>query len=231
MEIIAFIIGMFFVFYPVLIKSKKETFVDYFLVFCLFFDLSNVFFDIQNLSFVFSQDLIILIYTIYYLLINFSSISKITRRVFYFSFLFIIINLFIPLLYGDSFINNFISTTQIASSFLILPIAFHHYATRGDIFNLIKKAWIFIIILMTGIIFFTLFNIDSNYENSDGIIKTTLASEGGSFHFGNLDVRGAFTYISFLVLLFPSISEDNILLFLRKITFTFLTYSLASLLI
>ena len=95
MEIIAFIIGMFFVFYPVLIKSKKETFVDYFLVFCLFFDLSNVFFDIQNLSFVFSQDLIILIYTIYYLLINFSSISKITRRVFYFSFLFIIINLFI----------------------------------------------------------------------------------------------------------------------------------------
>ena len=128
------------------------------------------------------------------------------------------------MLYGDSFINNFISTTQIASSFLILPIAFHHYATRGDIFNLIKKAWIFIIILMTGIIFFTLFNIDSNYENSDGIIKTTLASEGGSFHFGNLDVRGAFTYISFLVLLFP-------LFFILKIKRKFIIFSALSILI
>ncbi len=217
MEIIAFIIGLFFVFYPVLFKSKKETFVDYFIVFCLFFDLSNVFFDIQNLSFVFSQDLIVLIYVIYYLWINFSSISKITRRVFYLSLLFIIINFFIPLFYGETFKNNIISTTQISSSFLILPLAFHHYATRGDIFNLVKKAWVFIVFLILGILFFTIFKIDSNYITESGDLFSSVASQSGWLYFGNFDIRGGFTYISFLILLFP-------LFFIYKIKSKFKIY-------
>ena len=224
MEIIFFIGGLFFVFYPVIIKSKKENFVDYFMLFCLFFDLSNVFIEQKNISFVFSQDLIVLIYTFYYFWSNFSSISKITGRVFYFTILFIIINLFFPLLYGDSFKSSFISTTQISSSFSILPIAFHHYATKGLIVNLIKKAWTFIIIFILGILFFTLFNIDSNYESSFGIIKTTVASDGGWLHFGNLDTRGAFTYISFLVLLFP-------LFFILKIKRNFKIFLVLSFLI
>lgn len=203
MEIVFFVLGLFFLIYPLIIKNKKETFVDYFILFCLFFDLTNVFVQQNSFRFVFSQDLIVLIYIFYYLISNYYSISKITRHVFYFTILFIIINLFFPILYGDSFKSSFINTTQIITSFSILTVAFHYYATKGNIFNLIKKAWIFIIILIIGIIFFTLFNIDSNYENSDGIIKTSVASEGGWFLFGNLDVRGAFTYISFLVLLFP----------------------------
>ena len=203
MDIIFFICGLFFVFYPIISKSKKENFVDYFILYCLFFDLNNVFTEVENIRFIFSQDIIIFIYTFYYFLFNYASISKITRNVFYFSILFLAINFFAPILYGDSFKDSFISTVQISSSFSILPIAFHHYATKGHIINLIKKAWIFIIILILGILFFTLFNIDSNYETSSGIIKNSVASEDGWFNFGNIDIRGGFTYISFLVLLFP----------------------------
>ena len=203
MEIIFFIIGIFFVFFPFIIKSKKENFVDYFILFCLFFDLVNVFVQPENISFVFSQDLIVLIYTFYYFFSYYSSISKITRNVFYFTILFIMINLFFPLLYGDSFKSSFINTTQIVTSFSILPIAFHHYATKGDIINLIKKVWTFILILIIGILFFTLFQIDSNYVTASGDLFSSVASEGGLLYFGNFDIRGGFTYISFLVLLFP----------------------------
>ena len=203
MEIIFFIIGIFFVFFPFIIKSKKENFVDYFILFCLFFDLVNVFVQPENISFVFSQDLIVLIYTFYYFFSYYSSISKITRNVFYFTILFIMINLFFPLLYGDSFKSSFINTTQIVTSFSILPIAFHHYATKGDIINLIKKVWTFILILIIGILFFTLFQIESNYVTASGDLFSSVASEGGLLYFGNFDIRGGFTYISFLVLLFP----------------------------
>ena len=225
MEIIFFIIGIFFVFFPFIIKSKKENFVDYFILFCLFFDLVNVFVQPENISFVFSQDLIVLIYTFYYFFSYYSSISKVTGRVFYFTVLFIIINLFIPILsFGDSFKSSFIGTTQIASSFLILPIAFHHYATKGDIFNLIKKAWIFIIILIAGILFFTLFQIESNYVTASGDLFSSVASQSGWLYFGNFDIRGGFTYISFLVLLFP-------LFFILKIKNKFKIYITLSFLI
>lgn len=224
MEIIFFIIGIFFVFFPFIIKSKKENFIDYFILFCLFFDLVNVFVQPENISFVFSQDLIVLIYTFYYFFSYYSSISKITRNVFYFTVLFIMINLFFPLLYGDSFKSSFINTTQIVTSFSILPIAFHHYATKGDIINLLKKVWTLILILIIGILFFTLFQIDSNYVTASGDLFSSVASENSLLYFGNFDIRGGFTYISFLVLLFP-------LFFILKIKRKFKIYIALSFLI
>tara|TARA_Y100001958_G_C21247945_1_gene579979 strand:- start:4 stop:1329 length:1326 start_codon:yes stop_codon:yes gene_type:complete len=203
MEIFFFVVGILFVFYPIFLKRKNETFVDNFIIFCLFFDLTHVFVEHKTFRFIFSQDIIILIYTFYYFFANYSAISKITKNVFYFTSLFIIINLLFPLLYGDSLKSSFISTTQIITSFSILPIAFHYYATKGHIINLIKKSWSFILILISGIIFFTLFKIDSNYLTAEGDLYSSVASKDSWLYFGNFDIRGGFTYISFLVLLFP----------------------------
>lgn len=204
MELFIFICGLCIILYPLVIKRSQRNFVDYYLLFCLFFDLSSVFVDAKSSRFILSQDILMLGYTCYYLFSNSLSVFKVNPGINWLVFLFVCINFFIPVIqHGDSFKSSFISTIQITSSLSILPIAIHHYATKGSIINLIKNSWAFTILLLSAVFLFTILGIDSNYEMLDGSMKETVASMSGRIHFGNIDVKGGFTYIAFLVVLFP----------------------------
>lgn len=177
--------------------------MDNYLLFCLYFDLVDVFLVSEEVSFVFSQYIIMLGFTLYYFITYYSSIREIEGAVFTLSVIFLLINLLLPLLHGSTLKTNFIDTSRILSSFAILPIAFHHYATRGNIINLYRKAMIFSYLLVGTILLFTVFRIDSNYVGDSGLVWMSADELGQILYFGNFGVRGGFTYIGFLVLLFP----------------------------
>ena len=202
-QFLVFLIGLSFVLYPFINGNGKTNFVDNYLLFCLYFDLVDVFLVSEEVSFVFSQYIIMLGFTLYYFITYYSSIREIEGAVFTLSVIFLLINLLLPLLHGSTLKTNFIDTSRILSSFAILPIAFHHYATRGNIINLYRKAMIFSYLLVGTILLFTVFRIDSNYVGDSGLVWMSADELGQILYFGNFGVRGGFTYIGFLVLLFP----------------------------
>ncbi len=202
-QFLVFLIGLSFVLYPFIIGNGKTNFVDNYILFCLYFDLVDVFLVSEEVIFVFSQYIILLGFTVYYFYKYYSSMKKIEGAVFTLSIAFLFINLLTPLLHGSTLKTNFIDTSKILSSFAILPIAFHHYATRGNIINLFRKAMIFSYLLVSTILLFTVFRIDSNYVGDSGLVWMSADELEQILYFGNFGVRGGFTYIGFLVLLFP----------------------------
>lgn len=203
MPLIIFIGGLLFLAYPALSGKSRESFVDYYLLFCLYFDLVDVFVPDKEINFIFSQYIIMLIFSSYYFYINYSTMKRMVGAIFFLTLFFLFISLLVPLLHGSSMKTNLIETSQILSSFAILPIAFHHYATKGTLVNLYKKAMIFSYTLVGAILVFTLLKIDSNYINDSGLTWMSAEELGNILYFGNFGVRGGFTYIGFLVLLFP----------------------------
>jgi len=200
---IVFGFGLIFLVFPYLSNDKSIGFVDYYLLFCLYFDITDVLIDSEKTSFIFSQYVIIFGFGAGYILNNYSSIKKAQGWLFNYFLLFLFISFSFPIFHGTELKASIVETTRIFASFSILPIAFHHYSTRGNIRNLFINALRFTYIFVLAIIVFTIYKIDSNYELASGEIWMSSKAMGGFLYFGNLGGRGGFTYIGYLVLLFP----------------------------
>lgn len=200
---IVFGFGLIFLVLPYLSNDKSIGFVDYYLLFCLYFDITDVLIDSEKTSFIFSQYIIMFGFGVVYILNNYSSIKKAQGWLFNYFLLFLFISFTLPIFHGTELKASIVETTRIFASFSILPIAFYHYATRGNIGNLFINALRFTYIFVLTIIIFTIYKIDSNYELASGEIWMSSKAMGGLLYFGNIGVRGGFTYIGYLVLLFP----------------------------
>ena len=73
---IVFGFGLIFLVFPYLSNDKSIGFVDYYLLFCLYFDITDVLIDSEKTSFIFSQYVIIFGFGAGYILNNYSSIKK-----------------------------------------------------------------------------------------------------------------------------------------------------------
>jgi DMSO/TMAO reductase YedYZ heme-binding membrane subunit len=146
--------------------------------------LVDVFVPGEEVSFIISQCIIMLAFTSYYFYVNYVSMKKMMGAVFTLTLFFLLINLLVPLLHGSSIKTNLIDTSRTLSSFAILPIAFHYYATKGLLVNLYKKALDFSYVLVGTILIFTFLKIDSNYFNDSG--RTWMSAEelGNILYFG-----------------------------------------------
>lgn len=199
MSLLLFIGALLFFLYPV-ISGKKVSFIDNYLLFCLYFDAMEVFAGGQEALFSYFQNFLILVFSLYYFVYHVKRISKYHKRIFFATIFFLLTILFFPIFRGA----NINQTVRIFSinyvSLIILPISFHYYSRKGNIVNLLRSGYYFILSWVLIVLLFTLLKIDVTAEHMGS------ESFGGSiFYFGNMGQRGALTYISFALLLVPLI--------------------------
>ncbi|MCF8275072.1 MAG: hypothetical protein K9I95_14700 [Flavobacteriaceae bacterium] len=197
MSLVIFLGAIFFFVYPSFTKGRIS-FIDLFLLYCLYFDVTNVF---TILPIYFSQNFLMLFFSVYYFIYKVKVKNKYYKKLLYASFFFLILISIVPILGGESLklvIANFLRNY---SSIIILPISFHYYSIKGKILNLVRSVYYFILIWMLVVIVFTFLKIDITGEAREGLGVYGFGS--GMFYFGNMAARGAMTYISFMLLLVP----------------------------
>lgn len=190
---------LLFLLVPSITKGKLH-FIDVFLIFCLYFDSAIAFAGSQRVNFLYAQPMITLIYSLYYFSSRMGKMSVWDKKVFYpvLGFLFVI--LFSPIIKGADIDQTVRSFSLNYSSLIMLPIAFHHYSTRGDIENLFKVGGYFIILWTFSVLIFTFFRVDtlSGYAGAESFGL-------GLFYFGDMSRRGAISYMGLALLLLPAI--------------------------
>lgn len=201
MSLIIFVGALLFLLYPALSK-QNVSFIDYFILFCLYFDAMTVFTGGQHANFNHFQRLIVLLFSLYYLFYQVHRASKPHKYVLLSSLLFLSVVLFFPILRGgdikSTIVTHFLSNY---ASIIILPIAFHYYSYKGNIINLLRSGYYFILTWTAVVIFFSLLDIDISPRHMGHMGSQTFG--GGIFYFGDMGRRGAITYISFALLLVP----------------------------
>lgn len=200
MNYLFFLVGLSFILFPLLGKSRYS-FVDNFILFCLYFDAIAVFY---TPSFFMSQGVLVLLFSAYYFVFQSNPMPKHSKRLFLITLMFLTTLLLAPLAKGEPIISSLVSFARNYASMIILPIAFHYYATKGNIFILLRNGYRFIVAWVLIVLVFTLFQIDHVYDplaSWDHMGSETFG--GGIFYFGNMGRRGAITYIGFALLLVP----------------------------
>lgn len=183
-----------------LFSRGKTSFVDYFILFCLYFDATSVLAGSQQNNYSYYHYSLVLVFSLYYLLFEVQKVTNYHKKVFFATIIFLVVLLLFPIFRGAD-INQTVRTFSVNfASIIILPISFHYYSQKGNIYNLLHSGYYFIIFWMFVVILFTVFKIDVTTEY--------MGSEqfgGGIFYFGDMSRRGALTYISFALLLVPLI--------------------------
>lgn len=199
MSLFLFIGALLFFLYPAL-SRKKVSFIDNYILFCLYFDSMTVFAGEQQVNFSYFQNFLVLGFSLFYLFYYVKRTSEYHKRIFFATIFFLLVILFFPIFRGDD-INQTVRTFSVNYvSLIILPISFHYYSQKGNILNLLRSGYYFILSWVLIVLLFTLLKIDVTSER--------MGSEtfGGSiFYFGNMGQQGALTYISFALLLVPLI--------------------------
>lgn len=190
-------------------------FIDMILLYCLFFDITTIFAGEQRVNYNYVQPFIILVYTALYTIRMFPHFDHNAKRLFYYTFGFLLLTVLIPVLHGDSLNAGLRIFAGNSQSIIILPIAYHYYSTKGDVDNLFKIICYVTILWVAAVIIFTLLKIDATALN--------LGSEGfglGLIYFGEMSNRGAISYISLLFIASPIIflQEKGIVRFLLFIS-------------
>lgn len=170
----------------------------------------NVFTGQQQVNFSYYQYFLVLVFSLSYFVYHVKKASKYHKRIFFSTICFLLVLLFFPIFKGLD-INQTVRIFSVNyTSLIILPISFHYYSQKGNILNLLRSGYYFILLWVSTVLFFTLFKIDVTAEHMG--LETF---GGGIFYFGNMSRRGAITYISFALLLAPLIF--NYISYKRKI--------------
>jgi len=186
-------------------NSRNLSFVDIYILFCLYFDATFSFIGGQYVGYLYFQNAIIFLYSVYYFFIKVTHGGLLYRRLLGITLLFLTSMIILPLLQGIS-LNQAIRTMSMNySSLIILPISYHYYATRGSIINLFRIAYIFIISWVLIVVIYSIFKIDVTLS-SEHLGSNTFGA--GILYYGNMAARGAITYIAFLILLIPFIVKN-----------------------
>ncbi len=193
-------LGLFLFLLVPSISRGKLHFIDVYLIFSLYFDAAIVLAGSQRVNFLYAQPMITLVYSIYYFSSRMGKMSVWDKKVLYpvLGFLFVI--LFYPIIKGADINQTVRSFSLNYSSLIMLPIAFHHYSTRGEIKNLFVVGGYFIILWTFIVMVYSFLRID------------TLTRHGGTesfglglFYFGDMSRRGAISYMGLALLLLPAI--------------------------
>lgn len=207
MILLLFLGALLFFIIPNQLK-RNISFIDYYLLYCLYFDATTVFAGGQMVNYMYFQHFSMFIFSVIYIFRNWNGFTTPNRKVLFLVFIFFLILIFSPVIKGLSLNQSLRQFSVNYNSLIILPLAFHYYSGKGDIVNLFKTGYYFLVVWMTLVIFFTVFRI----AESSGylLVRTTdYVHGGGILFFGNMGVRGAITYISFAILIVP--------IFLRRI--------------
>ena len=183
--------------FPILPKltNEKIEFFDIILLFYLYIDISSYFVS-QYVNYIYLMNTIVLIYSLKYLFIDNPRYFGYFKSIKNAAFMFLGAFLILPVLQGANIDKStrFFSVTYV--SIILLPIALHYYATRGDIHKLLRSGYYFILIWCLFVLYATYFKLGDEVSERVG---------GTIFHFGKIAVRGGITYIAFALMLVPLI--------------------------
>jgi len=190
--------ALLFFLYPA-ISKRKISFVDYYLLYCLYFDVFLVFAGGQIINLMYMQYFLIFVFSVYYIFNNYFTFNSFHRKVLFVSILMLLVVFLSPILRGVSVNQATRDFAVFYASWIILPIAFHYYSYKGQIQNLLKTANAFILLWVLFVLIFTVFKIDISVGYKLGAESFGLSI----FYFGNMATRGAITYIAFALLIVP----------------------------
>ncbi len=202
MSILLFIGALLFFIIPAYIKNRIS-FIDIYLLYCLYFDAVIVFAGGQSVNLSYLQYTLVLVFSIHYYIFKPKVLSSYDRKILFATFGYMLVSLLIPIFKGYDINETVRGFSVNFTSLIILPLSFNYYSQKGNINKLFRSGYYFLISWVIIVLLFTLFKIDVTGEQ--------LGSEtfGGSiFYFGNLAQRGAITYISFALLLVPLILQQ-----------------------
>lgn len=166
----------------------------------MYFDATIVLAGSQSVNFAYFQYSMVLAFSLFYFFNKGIKVFRLHRKLIIATVVFLLIILLIPILKGQS-INETVRIFSVNyASIIILPVAFHYYSQKGNIMNLLRSGYYFILSWVLIVLLFTYFKID---VAGDFLGSGTFG--GNIFYFGNMARRGAITYISFALLLVPLI--------------------------
>ena len=185
----------------IVLNSRKISFIDIYLLYSLYFDATIVFAGNQRVNYVYVRAAVFIAFIIYYFAKKMAKINHLEKRILYPVLLFLAASFLFPLLKGVGLNQNLRIFLPYYFSMLILPVAFHHYSTSGDIRNLFKTCGYFMItwVLLVGL--FTIFRIDSIRGGHLGSQSFGM----GIVFFGDMAAHGAISYMALFMLLIPVI--------------------------
>lgn len=186
--------------------SRRISFVDVVIVYFLLLDALNVFVVQTYLSVIYNLLRIatVILFFVFYYLRHHKTFNKYHNKVFLISASFPIIVLISSIIGGVEFRFSLIRFLSSTSSFLVLPLALHHYSTNGSIERLLRSIFYFIFLYALSVSIFTILKIDIKHDSFATF--THMGTEtfgGGFFYFGNMARLGAITYSAFALLLIP----------------------------
>lgn len=190
---------MFFI-YPLLAENKRS-FIDYYILFCLYFDATAVFYQPPL---IFSQGVLTAFAFAVYFLNYRNKMTKEHRTMFWLTLFFLSIILLSSVIQDLNLGFLITNLLRVSASLAILPVAFHYYSTRGSINILLRSGYYFLVVWTLIVILFSFFQVDHVYDPTS--TWTHMGAEtfgGGVIYFGNMGRRGAITYIAFALLLTP----------------------------
>lgn len=202
MSYFIFVGALLFFIYPN-VSKKGISFVDIFILFCLYFDAMSALGGSQRVNLSYFQHFLVLAFSLYYFSNHFNLASKFHKRILLTPILFLLITLLFPIIKGAEINQTIRDFSRSYATLIILPISFHYYSQRGDIVNLFKSGYYFIIVWSLVVIIFTILKIDTTTPDQDRL--GSVIHSGGIFYFGDMSQRGALTYIGFALLLVPLI--------------------------
>jgi hypothetical protein len=185
-------------------NEKGISFVDLYLLYCLYFDATFAFIGSQFVNYIYYQNLLVFSYSIYYFTHKSLKISAIYKKFFWSIVLYLLIIILIPTFNGQSMNDSIRLMSLNYASLIILPIAFHYYSNSGNILNLFRVGYVLIVSWSIIVVIYSLLKIDI-YHPLGGNYLGSNTFGMGFIYFGNMAGRGAITYISFFLLLIPFI--------------------------
>lgn len=185
-----------------LVKGKRS-FIDFYLLYCLFFDVFIRYTGPQRTNFSYLLYFLVLVYVAQYLLINWPTFVGTARKLLVVSAIFLGYMTIAPVLRGGSLDQSLRNFAVNSASILVLPIAYHYYSQRGRIHDLLKIVGITTILWVVAVLFFTLQRIDtiSGKMGSDSFGMNIL-------YFGEMSNRGALSYIGLMLLAYPVVVKQ-----------------------
>jgi hypothetical protein len=204
MILVLFLGALVFFIYPA-VSKRNISFIDLYILYCLYFDATVVLAGAQMTNYIYVQYFLVLLFSVYYYTVKVKHFTTFDRKLFISIAAFILILLVIPIFKGAGINETVRSVSVHFTSLIILPVSFHYYSNRGSIKNLIFSGYLFIISWILIVVLFTVFRVDFIQPTFRGDRLHSIAHGGGIFYFGMMAFRGGVTYISFALLLIPLI--------------------------
>ena len=157
MSFLIFAGALLFFIYPN-VSKKGISFVDLYILFCLYFDAMLVFTGRQIINFMYFQNFLVLVFSLFYYTNNVKIISIYHKKISFATISFLLIILLLPIIRGADINQTVRNFSMNYTSLIILPISFHYYSQVGNIQNLLRSGYFYIVLDFVCNYFYTFRN-------------------------------------------------------------------------